>query len=113
MPRIATARLVLALLGIAILLLNPAGACAGTPGANSASHPCCPKPSAEKASCVCLDRQPAAPTLPALADQPQLDIAAAPPVMAYSAIPSPERTVDPAVALSPDAILLSIHQLLL
>src|SRR3954452_25516048 len=99
MPRIATARLVLALLGIAVLLLNPAGACAGTPGAKSASHPCCPKATADKASCVCLDRQPAAPTLPPLADQLQLEIAAPPPLMAFFTITAAERTVDPVVSL--------------
>jgi hypothetical protein len=114
MSRIATVRVLLAVLAIAILLCNPAGICAGTPGAKSPSHPCCPKPAAEKAACVCIDRQPAAPTVPALADQPQLDIAEVQvPVLQAVAIPAPERTVDPVVALTPDAILLSIHQLLL
>jgi hypothetical protein len=66
-------RVVWAILGIAFLLANPAGICAGTPGTASPSHPCCPKPSTPVApttsSCVCIDRQPAAPVLPALADQ--------------------------------------------
>jgi hypothetical protein len=112
MPRIATVRMVLALLGIAILLLNPAGACAGTPDAQSASHPCCPKPTAEKSSCVCLDRAPDVPTLPALADQPQLEVPTAP-MVELAVAATPELLVEPAVADSPDAILLSIHQLLL
>ena|SRR5215475_4940871 len=56
----------LAILSIAFLLLNPAGICAGnSSGAKTSSHPCCPS---TPSNCVCIDRQPAAPVLPALAD---------------------------------------------
>ena len=113
MPRTATARMVLALLGVFILLANPAGICAGTMGAtNSGSHPCCPKPSAEKAPCVCIDRQPAAPTVPPLVDQPQLEIVPVAPLSEIAAA-APESIDKPEVALAADALLLSIHQLLL
>src|SRR4051812_22448608 len=60
----------LALLSIVFLLMNPVGFCAGSPMAKSPSHPCCPTAPAPhhhdsaKTSCVCIDRQPAAPSLP-------------------------------------------------
>jgi hypothetical protein len=60
----------LALLGVVFLLMNPVGFCAGSPMAQSPSHPCCPTKSAPhhedsaKTSCVCIDRQPAAPSVP-------------------------------------------------
>src|SRR3954451_11057669 len=70
MPRAAKLNITLALLSILILIFNPAGICAGAPMAPSPSHPCCPSGSAPqhhdstKASCVCIDCQPAAPSLP-------------------------------------------------
>ena len=62
-------KFILALPGIAFLLLNPAGVCAGTPPVHAPSHPCCPTPSSQHhgsgtGACVCIDRQPAAPALP-------------------------------------------------
>jgi hypothetical protein len=114
MPRIATVRNLLALIGILLLLVNPAGICAGTMGsANSPSHPCCPQPGLEKAPCLCIDRQPAAPTLPPLADQPQLAVVAVAPVADVVVAALPEPVVERVVGLAPDALLLSIHQLLL
>ena len=58
---------ILAVLSIAFLLLNPAGICAGTNGgvAKAPAHPCCPS---TPSSCICIDRQPAPPALPSLAD---------------------------------------------
>jgi len=109
-------RVVWAILGIAILLLNPAGICAGTPGASSPSHPCCP-PSAPSApvtsSCICIDRQPAAPVLPTLADNgPVLTVAPAagveldiPAVAEFAAFDLPIG--------SPQDLSVSFHQLLL
>jgi hypothetical protein len=114
MPRIATVRIVLALLGVVLLLVNPAGICAGTMGATqTASHPCCPKPAAGKAPCVCIDKQTAAPTLPPLADQPQLAVAAPAVVVDLPAVVTADSIDEPDVAVSADAILLPIHQLLL
>jgi hypothetical protein len=116
MQRIASIRFVLAVLGIAVLLVNPAGVCAGTIGAASPSHPCCPKPSADvsKAPCICIDRQPAAPTVPAPGEQVQA--AAVAPVASLAAdrpvdLPEFRAVDDPSPA--PHAIILSNHQLLL
>src|SRR4051794_33857626 len=65
----ATVRVLLAILGIVFLLGNPAGACAGIMSGQPASpsHRCCPKPSGDlaKSSCICIDRQPVAPTVAA------------------------------------------------
>jgi hypothetical protein len=72
MHTMARLKLVLALVGIVFLLANPAGVCAGTPSAQSPSHPWCPTHrgpaphGSSKSACVCLDRQPAAPILPQL-----------------------------------------------
>jgi len=68
---IAKSKFALALIGIAMILLNPAGVCAGTPSVHAPSHPCCPVPYTQHhgsgtGACVCIDRQPAAPALPAL-----------------------------------------------
>src|SRR5579883_2279455 len=69
---IAKSKLMIALLGIALLLWNPAGVCAGSPSGGGRSHPCCPASSTRHAgstgACVCIDRQPAAPSLPSLDD---------------------------------------------
>src|SRR3954453_10783629 len=71
MRRTAKIHVSLALLSILFLILNPAGFCAGSPMAKSPSHPCCPSGSGSqhqdmaKASCVCIDRQPTAPSVPA------------------------------------------------
>src|SRR5689334_19790854 len=67
MHRIHTAHVAFSILCIALLLLNPASLCAGaTPG-----HPCCPKAPTNSDGgpvslrCVCIDRQPTAPSVPA------------------------------------------------
>jgi hypothetical protein len=118
MQRNTTARIVLAILGVCFLLLNPAGICAGAgvASAESPSHPCCPKPAADSTDspCICIDRQPAAPTVPSLSAQSWFPAAAVVPALAVDA-PSlaPESFVDEAPPLSRHAILLSIHQLLL
>jgi hypothetical protein len=78
MLRAAKFNITLALLSIAILIFNPAGICAGGPMAQSPSHPCCPSGSGPqhqdslKSSCVCIDRQPAAPSLPSNSGSEQL-----------------------------------------
>jgi hypothetical protein len=116
MLRVAKVRTLLALLGVFFLLANPAGICAGTPSAKSPSHPCCPKPSADaaKAPCICIDRQPAAPTVPSLSEQSQFDAIAPVPVLAAE-MPAnaPEYRLEDTGPLAPHAIILSIHQLLL
>jgi len=68
---IGKSKIAWALLGIALLLVNPAGVCAGTPSVHSPSHPCCPAAPAQHqgsgtGTCVCIDRQPAPPALPSL-----------------------------------------------
>jgi hypothetical protein len=77
MHTMSQTKFLLALLGIVFLLVNPAGVCAGMASApvSHASHPCCPPPAGSghhqnsgSGSCVCIDRQPAAPVLPSLAD---------------------------------------------
>ncbi len=118
MTRNATIRVLLAIFGVVFLLVNPAGACAGIMAGqpSSPSHPCCPKPSAsiEKSSCICIDRQPAAPTVPAPGEQAELAIVTAAPAIGFEI---PVETVEFAVcgdtSPAPHAILLSIHQLLL
>ena len=112
MLRIATVRNVLAILGVCFLLLSPAGICAGAGIATeqSPSHPCCPKPPADTADspCLCIDREPAAPTTASVSV-----IAPAPAPVTEPPAPAPEFV---AVEIAPAAthtILLSIHQLLL
>ena len=116
MHRIAKVRVLLAILGIVFLLANPAGICAGTPTAQAPTHPCCPKPTSEapQAPCICIDRQPAAPTLPSIGELTQAAVIAPVPVLAAE-VPAqaPEFIVEEATAPAPHAILLSIHQLLL
>jgi hypothetical protein len=108
--------MVLAILGVVCLLLNPAGICAGTPSVASPSHPCCPKPPSSMAdqSCVCIDRQPAAPTLPDLSVQTHslvIESDAIPGAAILAQVPDfPISDASPPAAHS---ILLSIHQLLL
>jgi hypothetical protein len=59
-------KFVVVLLSVAFLLFNPAGFCTNDMTAQSGGHPCCPKaPASVKASCLCIDRQPASPTVPA------------------------------------------------
>ena len=114
----ATIRMLLAILGVAFLLANPAGVCAGMMASDPApdSHSCCPKPSAEsaKAPCICIDRQPAAQTLPAPGEQAQVaatDSAALP--IAEIPVAAAEFLVSEDPYPAPGSILLSIHQLLL
>lgn len=116
MQRIATVRMLLAILGIVFLLANPAGICAGTMGSQSPSHPCCPKPAGDlaKAPCVCIDRQPAAPVLPSLTEQASADaVAPAPALVAALPVYAPEIADFEAPSPGPHSILVSIHQFLL
>lgn len=116
MHRIATVRLLLAILGVVFLLANPAGICAGMTTAALPSHPCCPKPAhdAPQAPCICIDRQPAAPTLPSISELTEA-VAIAPVAVLAADAPAaaPEFIVEEAAGSAPHAILLSIHQLLL
>jgi hypothetical protein len=118
MTRNATIRVLLAILGVVFLLANPAGACAGVMAGQAAppSHPCCPKPSASlaKSSCICIDRQPAAPTVPALGEAAEVAVVAAAPALgAEIPVEAVEFLASEDVSPEPHAILLSIHQLLL
>jgi hypothetical protein len=118
MQTIGKTRFWLALLGVVFLLANPAGICAGTPGIQSPSHPCCPAPTTPQhtpatSSCVCIDRPSTAPSLPSLADQgPVVDIA---PEASTLAVVVPERDFvqsDTPVAV-PQDLSVSFCQLLL
>jgi hypothetical protein len=118
MQKSTTVRIVLAILGVCFLLLNPAGICAGAgiASAQSPSHPCCPKPAADTTNspCICIDRQPAAPTVPSLSEQSLFSaIEPVPALAADSLAVSPEASVDEGPSPAPHAILLSLHQLLL
>lgn len=119
MQRNATYRVVLAVLGILFLLLNPAGICAGTPGTQSPSHPCCPKPSGPAqapatSSCVCIDRQPAAPSLPSLSDSgPVAPVVAEMGPVVHAALPPGEFAELSGPVGPPQDISVSFHQLLL
>jgi hypothetical protein len=110
--------MLLAVLGVVFLLANPAGICAGMAGAGtpSPSHACCPKPAGDtaKAPCICIDRQPAAPALPAIGELTQAAVTApVPAAIAEMPAPAAEFVVEEAAGPAPHAILLSIHQLLL
>jgi hypothetical protein len=101
----------LAILSIAFLLLNPAGICAGNSSSSpkAPAHPCCPS---APSNCVCIDRQPAAPVLPALADA---GIVVPPtPAAVLSAVeqPAPVAIVSESPAGPSDSRFLQFHQIL-
>jgi hypothetical protein len=114
---IAKSKSVLALLGIALLVFNPAGICAGTPSAHAPSHPCCPAPptsnhSSGTGACICIDRQPAAPALPSLHDGQDASVAATQStadvaVSGDETVPAPNRS-----AFVHEARFIILHQLL-
>jgi hypothetical protein len=111
-------RLVLAILGVVALLLNPAGICAGTMTgmSPSPSHPCCPKsaPDGSTSPCVCIDRQPEAPSAPSLSHLAHFDAALpSPAAMSVTDVAHFEYRVRDHVPQSLDGLFLSIHQLLL
>ena len=118
MQRTAKINIILALLSMALLVFNPAGFCAGSPMAKSPSHPCCPSAphqhDSAKTSCVCIDRQPAAPSLPANDTGGQ--------IAAISPYLTPQPGADHSswefrdfhrVAFAPQDLCLQFHQLLL
>ncbi len=115
----ARSKVALVLLSIALLLVNPAGICAGNAMAQSPSHPCCPKAptphqdSSDKSNCVCIDRQPAPPTLPPVTAEGQF--LTAPPVSAGIAPELTPVAVDPTglALFYPHDRCLQFHQLLL
>jgi len=104
----ANSKLLLAALSIVFLLFNPAGFC--TDDMVAMGHPCCPKaPATVKSSCLCIDRQPAAPTAPAPTESAE-PIAAA----VESALPVIELA--PATEsndYSPPTRFLAFHQFLI
>lgn len=77
MRRIAGSKIVLAIIGIALLLLNPYGSCAATGATQPSTHPCCPKPAGSQPDnpgagvCMCVDREPAASSVPSFGDELQ------------------------------------------
>src|SRR5690348_8412916 len=108
----ATIRTLLAILGVVFLLANPAGACAGMMAGQSAApaHPCCPTPTAGHATapCICIDRQPAAPSVPAPGEQSELAAVVLAPVTAAEApVEAVESLVSEDLSPAPHAILLS------
>lgn len=116
MKGIATIRVFLVALGIAVLLLNPAGVCAGNMSAPSPSHPCCPNSSGDtaKSSCLCIEAQSSAPILASPGEQAQFAfLAPAPSMDAQAPVEAPESRALGDLPLPPHAIILSIHQLLL
>ena len=116
MRRTGTVRLVSAILGILFLLVNPAGVCAGTPAQDMSAHECCPKPAdnGSESPCLCIDRAPDAPALPALDDLTRAAVVAPAPLLGEEiSARVPEAVIEDAAASSPPSIILSIHQLLL
>ena len=113
MRMMAKSKLVLALLGIVFLLSNPAGVCAGTPATHAPSHPCCPRPSSDSGSCVCIDRQPAAPVLPSLADAGLYAPVAVSAATASLNLQSCEKAEPPdRVPLASEDRFITLHQIL-
>jgi hypothetical protein len=119
MPRNAKINISLALLSILFLVINPAGFCAGSPMAKSPSHPCCPSGPAPqqhdlaKTSCVCIDRQPTAPSLPAN-DAGGSVVAVSPdssPQLAAGVVSAAQRVAE-RVIFPPNDRYLQFHQLL-
>jgi hypothetical protein len=116
MRRIGTIRIALGVLAIVLLLVNPAGICAGTILSPSPSHPCCPKPVGDpaKAPCICIDRQTAVPTLPSLTEETQFVAVTPLPALAIAIpVPAVETHVFEVAPPATHTIILSIHQLLL
>ena len=100
MLRNATTKIILALLSVVFLLVNPAGICAGSGMAKSPTHPCCPTSpthDSAKSSCVCIDRQPAPPSVPSNDTGERIAVATAdltPRVTADEARPESRAFVD-------------------
>src|SRR4051794_17637410 len=119
MSKAAKTKIAWALLGIALLLVNPAGVCAGTPGAQSPSHPCCPKGPAPQhhssgtAACVCIDRQPAAPAVPVLADNGPVAAVAVEAALHVTEQPRNEFRSSESFFSPPHDRFVDFHQLLL
>ena len=108
-PAMAKSRILLAILGVMFLLLNPAGVCPA-----SHSHPCCPPPAGSHqqqsgGSCVCIDRQPAAPVLPPLMDA---GVVAPQAVVAPTVALDTERITPPDPPPSDERSFLTFHQIL-
>jgi len=119
MRQIAKSKITLAILSIAFLLLNPAGICAGTAGAKSAAHPCCPKPACPhqqgpaSSGCGCIDRQPVAPSAPAPAGAEQLVPPAQATPLGSAEMPGRRLRPDEFAVISPQDRFLQFRQLLL
>ena len=113
----AQRKLVVAFLGVVLLLLNPAGVCEGSPAAQSPSHPCCPAPPANSHSggagtCVCIDRQPAAPTVPSLDSGQAAPMAATDTAAPLSANGSETAIAPDGIGFTTDARFITFHQIL-
>ena len=104
----AKSKLLLALLGVAFLLFNPAGFCTDDMTAQ-AGHPCCPKaPVSVKSACLCIDRHQAAPTVAAPVPNASAVVALN---VALPAIEFVGSFTD-AVSYSPPERFLAFHQIL-
>jgi hypothetical protein len=99
-------KFVLAVLSIVLLLANPAGFCAGNMTSTSGGHPCCPKAPSAKASCLCIDRQPAAPSVIVVAE-------IAPLVAEYVAAPAVSLEMATPAIEAPPGRAVTFHQLLI
>ncbi|HTS64901.1 MAG TPA: hypothetical protein VMH28_22915 [Candidatus Acidoferrales bacterium] len=119
MQKFAKCRVFLAIAGIAFLLLNPAGVCAGTPSTQSPAHPCCPPPAGSThhhgsggRGCVCIDRQAAAPVLPSLDDTGRLMPGTVTNAYQYLCEIQREVVYPPGGIAFPEDRVLAFHQLL-
>jgi hypothetical protein len=114
---IAKNKLVWGLLGIALLLLNPAGVCAGTSSAPGPLHPCCPAPPTQHhgsrtGTCVCIDRQPSAPALPSLDNGHYTAVAATEASPRLITVATEITPVFDRAKFTPQARFLTFHQIL-
>src|SRR2546423_572288 len=113
----AKAKLVLAILAVAFLVLNPIGACASMSVTTPASHPCCPKAPVSpedcaKPGCVCVDPTPVPTLAPSNIDEGQVLVLSANTTSKLGPVAGELHTFG-LVLLAPRDRYLSNHQFLL
>jgi hypothetical protein len=114
---IGKSKLVLALLGIALLVVNPAGVCAGTPSAHAPLHPCCPAPPTQNhgnrtGTCSCIDRQPTPPAPPSFDTGHFTAVAATDTSAPLNAFVTELTPVSDRGSFTHEALFLTLHQIL-
>ena len=113
----AKAKLVLAILAVAFLVLKPIGACASMSVTSLPSHPCCPRApvapeDCAKTGCVCVSPTPGTTLVPPNIDEAQVLALTTDATWKLSPTVG-ERHTFGLVLFAPDERYLSYHQLLL